>query len=308
MRRSSLYAERGGGDRDLNHQVKSGAKWALGIVASALATLFALWLMQRYGASALSWGTRQVSEATTAYWVLICVLFLYGIAATALIYSAIKMLAEESLENDAISSEVDHVTSLYLGMLSAFTNLDSLLGNDDLLEAERHFLTELMRDHAKALTSQVVRSYVMVPAGDYLESYVTVGMPDPDGYERRFYIGDRPDATKSITGECFRTKDVRVVHVDIADGEYQHDDPDFQELMERTRDPGYRSFICVPILHHQTALGVLCIDSSGRDIFDSGNVQELVLSLGYCIGTVRALVESLNKKHHRSQLSTGGDS
>lgn len=276
----------------------TSTKYVVGAIGTAIIGDVAV----RNDQSAIAWLAHQVTQGTRVYWGVLLTLLVLITFLVLLLWAALTTARDDQWDLSEYAGQNSFLLDLYRIQSSLMLNLDGLLFADDYREAERRLIKELLRDTFQLLGNDVMRGYVLMRSGNFLTTYVEESMPPAEGYERRFYVGDRRDFAPSVAGTSYRRTSTEVVHVDFENGRYVHDHPDFQVLMAETRDPGYRSFICVPIMLRSEPLGVLCIDSGSRQAFDVRFVQELVADLGFAIGVAHSVAEGLEQIRTKTVL------
>lgn len=95
----------------------------------------------------------------------------------------------------------------------------------------------------------------------------------------KFYIGNNRNEDQGVAGKTFKDQKIRVVHIDQKEDGSIKSDCDLYVIFPGQK-PRYQSFICVPIIGDKgNSLGVLSIDSTQKDAFDSEETKELITSL-----------------------------
>lgn len=169
-------------------------------------------------------------------------------------------------------------------------SLDNLLA-DDVPLACKNMVKMILAENAHLLSDLIFRCYVLRPSGDYLTTYIAQQLPEPDGYERKFYIGDEyPQMRRGLAGFVYKNNSIeiarRVETDDPSDG-VKFDHPEFIPLDSTVSVPQYRSVICIPVRpERDRCIGVLCLDSEDTDAFDDPMQQQYLSGLGILLGFI----------------------
>lgn len=197
---------------------------------------------------------------------------------------------------------------------TAFSSADSLASVDQVLlwlAAElpcspdiekgldrtlKHFLSEC----ADLFKGGVARGVIYVPQGEYLWPRVTLGT----NVSNTFYIGGDQSKRRGIAGESYCSGKLSVTHFMERGDKWEADNPDWLPPTNGRRFPPYKSFVTIPITdNHGDRLGVLCMDSMEREIFDPPHTLRLLEKLGSRVGAILALHAAL-KMQRNTQAGT----
>lgn len=156
--------------------------------------------------------------------------------------------------------------------------LPELVAADDPHSVMRPLLTQFLRDTTTIFSQELNRASILIPRGEWLQVYVTYGMPAESIERTKFYIGPEPHRLRGVAGTAFVTRTTRIAHMFSQRGDWQSDDPTYIDFEPRRPRLPYRSFVAIPILDGpDTCLGVLCFDSLSRTSFDSRAIRDNIL-------------------------------
>jgi hypothetical protein len=164
--------------------------------------------------------------------------------------------------------------------------LPDLMSAKDRESEMKRLLEELLQDMTRAFAGNVHRASILLPDAtkEYLRVWVHYQMPEVSVEQTKFYIGKDADRKRGVAGEVFLAGRLRVVHIDIdREGNWCADSKDYMVFNPKRPYPPYRSFINVPFGSKEdsaTCLGVVCFDSESPRVFDSPEIQDMLLMLG----------------------------
>lgn len=183
-------------------------------------------------------------------------------------------------------------------------SLDNLALSNDVPLACKNLIKVILLENAHILKNIIFRCYVLRPDGDYLVPYVTQQMPEPENYERKFYIGDDPTVRRGVAGLAYVDNSLQItrrVNADdslesvVADVRFDH--KEYITLDDSVPFPQYRAIICTPVRLKESRLGVLCLDSEDANAFDDPEMQQYLSALGILI----AFILDLSDKAQQGQ-------
>jgi transcriptional regulator with GAF, ATPase, and Fis domain len=150
--------------------------------------------------------------------------------------------------------------------------------------ALKRVITETLQDIAEAFGDHVSRSIVLLPRGDkpWLTAFAHYRMPAETLRSSRYYIGNdgkNPDQVR-LAGAVFLEGNQTIVRFNRNGKQWFPDDHRWTRLNSTGAVPNYRAIAVIPIRWGDERLGVLCLDSMNRDMFDSPDTQELLATLG----------------------------
>lgn len=184
--------------------------------------------------------------------------------------------------------------------------------------AMRNLLTEFLRDVTKIFGGEVSRASVLRPNPQkdkqgntipYLTLWASIGMPEANGPDTSFYIGDDENTRRGVAGVTFYTGSIRVTHM-LDDnnnwrvttfqlsGEHslvEYHEQDYIETDHGRHFPPYKAFICLPIFSEPNSepKGVLCFDSMNVHEFDDVDKNDALLLIGRRIAAASNIYETV---------------
>jgi GAF domain-containing protein len=159
------------------------------------------------------------------------------------------------------------------------------------VDQEKLILKEVLRDATVAFEGHVHRAAIITPepTGQFLRCWAHYNMPQESVEDMEFYIGfdnQRGAQACGVAGDAFLSGKLRVAHLTQVHDQWVCDHPKYKESRVRRPYPSYRSLVAVPITgidpivrNATTCLGVLCFDSQNEEIFDSKEIQEVLITL-----------------------------
>jgi hypothetical protein len=298
-------------------------RWFLGIVAGWIVT--ELLLSNAWKVVPSPWGLIKSAVAHPwTPWILTSILLLL----LTLLYFAARLAVQETdavmrefktasfdtvdTLNDTIDTLSEHIDILEatdevaMNILRLQSNvlwsLDNLVLSEDVPLACNKLIKMILLENAHLLDSIIFRCYVLRPDGEYLTSFIVQQMPEPEGYNRRFYIGSDRSIRRGIAGKAFVDNSLEIARrIDDADSspDVAFDHEEYITLDESVPYPQYRSIICVPLrIEKERRLGVLCLDSQDPTAFDDPNTQQYLSTLGILI----AFILDLSDKGQERQV------
>ncbi len=220
--------------------------------------------------------------------------FITGVALTALMLSIVFGRRFRRLRTSR--DIVVKLTELDDTLVRAIPHM--LYANDRPLRV-RKLLEETLSDCAHIFGEHVLRGAIFQVEGDYLTPWVSYQMAQATMQHARFYIGADQEKRRGIAGEAYRHRQVRLVHMIYENGCWRPDDNnnyiDFDFDQGRARPP-YSSFIVVPLTWNRERLGVMTLDSTSSTVFDSQDIQDLLVSVGARVAVVILLYNLLEGK------------
>ena len=219
---------------------------------------------------------------------------------------------------DAVSDESGETMEGLLDIDDSLLRLlpavaDPTLSERQLQRALARVIEEWLRDVVAAFGEHVNRAVVLVPRGDkpWLMPFAHYRMPGTTLKCCRFYIGEdgRNRDRVRLAGSVFLTGEQTIVRFDPVGKRYQPDDPRWTPLDSTGAVPSYRAIAAIPIRWDNERLGVLCLDSMNRDMFDSADTQELLATLGTRVATPLVIFRRMQRKQRaaESKLSLGSE-
>ncbi|UFP94471.1 GAF domain-containing protein [Gloeobacter morelensis] len=142
---------------------------------------------------------------------------------------------------------------------------------------------ELLRDTLDLLGQEATRISVLRPdpaRGGALAMWRTARVPIETVQRTVFPLtSPAPTFRPGVAAKVFLSPQVRVVHMLERNGQWLADDEDYI-FFDPRRKPGYRSFICLPVLDAAgEPIAVLCVDSPNNSTFDKEQIQELLSTI-----------------------------
>jgi hypothetical protein len=206
--------------------------------------------------------------------------------------------------NELLNTQLDvalNVVRIESNMLGA---LDNLVFSKDVPLACKNMIRMILSENAHLLDDVIFRCYVLRPDGDYLTSYVAQQIPDPDGYERKFYVGGDPLIRGGVAGKAFKENSMEIARrIDDSDPlkGVVFDHEDYVPLDDSVPAPQYRSFICIPLRpDRDTCLGILCLDSEDQSAFDDPDRQQYLSALSTLIAFILELSDKSQQQDTQS--------
>lgn len=199
------------------------------------------------------------------------------------------------------NQQLEKVTDFYESMFRKLSAVKPPLSIMD--EQVVNLITDMLKDLGEALGNFHVRSYLLVPIQDWLVEHSHNHVPINESKARKFYIGsqdtvDGIDARllRGVAGTSFIEEQIHVAHVEYNGSRYALNHPDAIRNSDETSNPGYRAFICIPLLLGERKLGVLCVDSYDQEVFDNEAQQDYFAEIGvafagalaFCVGDIAA--------------------
>lgn len=215
-----------------------------------------------------------------------------------------KQIGVQRNRIDTLEVELDVALKLIRLQTDVLWSLDNLVLSDDVPLACKNMVKMILTENANLLDKVIFRCYILRPDGNYLKPYISQQMPEPDGYERKFYIGDDPAIRRGVAGAAYMNGSIEVTHRVDEDDKHEgviFDHPEFIPLDTTLPAPQYRSIICVPVRPDRDRyLGVLCLDSEDPTVFDDETQQQYLSALGVLIGFVLSVSDIAEQKRERS--------
>ncbi len=116
-------------------------------------------------------------------------------------------------------------------------------------------------------------------------------MPEESVNRTKFYIGKEENrkSERGIAGATYLDGQLRVGHMIQENAHWKCDHEGYINFDSKRPHPSYYSFVCVPIIglnpgsakgNTISCLGVVCFDSHSAIVFDSPQIQELLVTFG----------------------------
>lgn len=126
----------------------------------------------------------------------------------------------------------------------------------------------------------------------YLEFWRHIGMPAESLIPKRFPVGD--SNKEGVAGCAFKqgTFERAILYNDK--GLWECDHPCYKHRRPKTEEPGYKSFVAIPLLDpDERCLGVLCFDSKDADTFDSETIVKTLQQIANGLSAALAVYNNL---------------
>ncbi len=177
----------------------------------------------------------------------------------------------------------------------------------DLKSQIQKLLEELLRDAIRTFPdrTETYRASIFLPnsKNEYLKIRVHEGIPDKTIERSNFYIGQDNNLWKErgVAGTTYHTQQLLVGHITWKKEKWECDLECYKQFTQKDAQPSYNSFVSVPIIGlADEPLGVVCFDSHSSTVFDSTQVQSLLLIFCRRIAVVILIYISLSQSHQPS--------
>lgn len=199
--------------------------------------------------------------------------------------------------------------------------LGRLKPTGNLRNQTQRILEDLLRDITKNLPEAIYRASILLPNStkEYLQIRVHYNMSARSIDRTRFYIGQdkNRESERGVAGTTFLQQQLRVGHITREKDHCVCDLEDYIHFDTNRHYPAYYSFVNVPIIGVDpnspqediatTCFGVVCFDSNEPKVFDSPEIQKLLLICGRRIAATLSIYMnfSSNAPSHNINDSIG---
>ncbi len=206
-----------------------------------------------------------------------------------------------SKERETLHQELSTLNKVMVLDNSVLRLLPSLIAARDLEEEMRKLVKKLLEDTCGTFAGDVDRASLYLPdpktGNEYLTFWEGYQMPRESILRTRFYIGMKDvDKVRGLAGETFFYHQIRVGHIIKENSRWKADSSSYIDFDIKRPYPPYRSLVSVPLIIGENptdCLGVMCFDSENATVFDSSDIQAMLLKLGACIASVLLIYQQL---------------
>jgi hypothetical protein len=233
---------------------------------------------------------QQTTTVAVARWLLILIVLLPSLA----IGLPLSLIALRYYRSQQAAISLVKLDDSLLRLLSAFRQ------NPDKQAATRLLFQEFLEDTLELFKDGCRISILQPDSNDpeFLTIWQSLRVPFETIQRTRFYIGSNSaDRRVGIAGLAFQQQKLMTVHLSWKKDRWIPDDSNYHIFIQRNTKKGmpYRSVVAVPIINNndeQQCLGVLCLDSTDEQAFDTKKVQDGLRAVADRVSAILLILEN----------------
>jgi GAF domain len=233
---------------------------------------------------------QQTTTVAVARWILILVIFLPSLA----IILPLALTALRYYRSQQAAISLVKLDDSLLRLLSSFKQ------NPDRQAATTLLFQEFLEDTLE-LFKDGCRISILKPDDndpDFLIIWQSLRVPSETIQRTKFYIGtNQADKRVGIAGLSFQKQTLMNVHLSWKKNRWVPDNPDYYTFVQRDtiKAMPYRAIVTVPIVNNSNpnqCLGIMCLDSTDPQAFDTKKVQEGLRSVADRVSAILLILEN----------------